>query len=405
MRAILCLLLGISLSTSTFAQSNSTCIANADWGIFITDYGYAETMVDLRQVGDLDFRGREYLSGEWANAVAYTKSSVVQGPLWLEPDFLFPDWSTNSNFSVTSAIAMVGTNASGQAIYESVISNGDLEITIRSEMLDTNTSQGIQQGMTAASESAVEPSSVSSQYVLQQTLTVKNISAVTLTDIKLFQMLHGLFALAAVYDDRVYSGFYESAGPLGLDASHHYDTTVMGDDDEFSSFVNPSSCLPVPISLNVPEPQVSHLDILTLHTAVQPAAYENGYYGDQGIGDNHVFGKPSTGVHLSIESGSLNNVDFFDPGDDDYPPYTGQTPTFGETHVGDVWVAGAQQHNLGSLAVGQSIAMDYLLSVRSITYDERVIEAVPLPAEFLLLLFLVMTFTHFYFVKQNKNAV
>ena len=66
------------------AQSNSQCVANPDWGIFVTDFGYADTMVDLRQLDTLDLRGREYLSGEWAQAVGYSKSAVNQGPIWLE---------------------------------------------------------------------------------------------------------------------------------------------------------------------------------------------------------------------------------------------------------------------------------------------------------------------------------
>lgn len=51
------------------------------------------------------------------------------------------------------------------------------------------------------------------------------------------------------------------------------------------------------------------------------------------------------GVHLSIESNSLNGTDSF------APPYQ--------------WVAGAEQWNLGSLQDGESASLSVVLSIRT----------------------------------------
>ncbi len=375
-----------------WAQSNNLCVASPDWGIFVTDYGYADTMVDLRTVHDLNLQGREYLSGEWANAIAYRKGAAEIDPLWLEPDFLFPDWTTNSNFSVVSAIQSVATNSDGFDIYRSVISNGDWEVTINTEVIDTQT--GLQQGMTSASAAAiVDPPVTSSRYVLSQQLVYRNTSGQTLDDVNIYQLLHSLAALVSLYDDRLYpsSGTSPTATVL-LDNAFRYDTTLIGKDSATSSFIDPSPCLSQPANLAIPEPGVFHYDKLSLQTRVQPMQFDSHYYGDQGIGDNHIFGKPSTGSHLHVEAGALNNLDFFDPGDIDYPNNPYFASTFGATDVGDLWVAGAQRHALGSIASGASVSFTYILSLHTQTVDLRpraVVPILPTPALALLALALL----------------
>jgi hypothetical protein len=86
---------------------------------------------------------------------------------------------------------------------------------------------------------------------------------------------------------------------------------------------------------------------------VAPSAFELGYYGIEGNGvDDHAFGKPSEGVHLSIE----NNWQT--------APYSARegTDSFTPPHR---WVSGAQRWNLGNLAAGQSVSFDVLLSIRT----------------------------------------
>lgn len=396
--------IAIFLSGIVSAQSNNICVANADWGIFITDFGYAETMVDLRIVDGVDLRGREYLSGEWGAAISYNKNALPVNPVWFEPNFLFPDWTTNSNFIVISPIMATTINATGQTVYESVIANNDLEIKIISEMIDTGDSTGIQQGLTPSSAASININAeASSQYIFKQSYEVKNISGLSITDIRIYQMLHGLQSLFSLYDDRFYPGTLTPNGPLGLDATHRYDTTLVGLDDNFSSFVDPSPCLFQPINLNIPAEGFSHTDILSLQSAVAPESIDSDYYGNQGAGDNHVFGKPSTGTHINIETALLNNSDFFDPGNTDYPPSITNTATFGSDDVADLWVAGAQQHNLGSLNNNDVTSHSYVLSVKSIMHDHRIGTNIPLPAWAYLVLALYFIKLHIKLRSQLKE--
>jgi hypothetical protein len=62
--------------------------------------------------------------------------------------------------------------------------------------------------------------------------------------------------------------------------------------------------------------------------------------------DNHSTGKPSAGVHLSVESDTFNNVDYFNPS-------------------GTGWVSGALRFDLGSLAVGSTSSITALLGIHT----------------------------------------
>jgi hypothetical protein len=75
-----------------------------------------------------------------------------------------------------------------------------------------------------------------------------------------------------------------------------------------------------------------------------PFGWEVGRYGVRGI-DNHAIGKPSTGVHLSIEAQTLNGLDAFAPGDE--------------------WVSGAQAFALGDLNPGATATFDVLFSLNT----------------------------------------
>ena len=117
-RQIACFLMALP---SLFAQGLT--IANPQWNITLTNFGYSDFLLDNTP----GFEGREYLSGEWGAAVGY---EVSGGPSvasqWLEPQFLYPDWPTNSTFTVVSALADAGLNADGLPIAQSVIANTHL---------------------------------------------------------------------------------------------------------------------------------------------------------------------------------------------------------------------------------------------------------------------------------------
>jgi hypothetical protein len=319
-RRLLLALTGAFLATSVQAQIPLT-LANPNWNITLTDFGYSDFLLDNTP----GFEGREYLSGEWGAAVAYSVGGTAVGPLWLEPKFLFPDWDTNSDFTVISPITETGLNADNLPVAESVVGNAHLRVTLRFEMLDTVT--GTPMGVTPATGAAAPRSFASNRYVLKQTATVQNISGAPITGLRFYQLLHGLSSQRGLYDDRAYAGAL---------AEYRYDTTLSGL-DPWSAAANTSSA--------------GFEDFIGFHASQAPSGREVGYYGVEGNGvDAHGLGKPSEGVHLSVEDdwahapfAALQGRDWFEP------PHR--------------WVSGAQRWDLGALAPGQSASLDVLLSV------------------------------------------
>ncbi len=141
---------------------------------------------------------------------------------------------------------------------------------------------------------------------------------------QLFQLLHGLNSQRGLFDNRAYSG------PL---SSFQYDTTLAGVDAWAAGA------------------GAGLEDFITFHAPSAPTAHEIGYYGIEGNGvDNHGVGKPTDGVHLSIEDNwqtapynARQGTDLFQP------------PTR--------WVGGAQRWELGNLAPNQSVSFDVVLSI------------------------------------------
>lgn len=301
------------------ARGQSLTLVNPNWEINLTDAGYSDYLGDLTP----GFEGREYLSGEWAAAVSYSVDGNTVAPTWLEPNFIYPDWTTNSNFSVVQGIAETGVNADGLPIAESIIENGDLRITLRFEMIDTIT--GTPMGTVKKSAGGSGASVRSNRYVLKQTYAIENIGEQTISDLQLFQFLHGLNSLAGVYDDRSY------AGPM---AEYRYDTTLNGTD---------------PYAIGASPDGVQ--DYIAFHSSVLPTAVELGAYGIEI--DNHGIGKPSDGVHLSVE----NNWN-----DEPYASRLG-TDAYAVGTNGAQWVAGAERWDLATLAPHASISADVLLSI------------------------------------------
>lgn len=294
-------------------------LANPNWNITLSDFGYSDYAIDNTP----GFEGREYLSGEWGAAVGYQKASGTVAPTWLEPNFLYPDWATNSNFHVVSPITVLGSNAGGLPIAQSVVANPDMEITLRFEMLDTIV--GTPMGIKPVSAAGTPASINSNRYVLKQTVTIRNISQGPLSNVQLFQLLHGINVQKGVYDNRGYTG------PL---SAYQFDTTLSGVDMTVAGNGGTSEGLE---------------DFIALHSQTAPSAFEIGRYGVEGV-DDHVVGKPSDGVHLSIENNWLTQPFSSRLGTDSFAP-------------GQYWVSGAQRWNLGSIAPGQSLSHDVILSL------------------------------------------
>ena len=315
------LLLDNLIASPLGSTGGSMMLANPNWNITLTDFGYSDYLLDNTP----GFEGREYLSGEWASAVAYTKDGVDVPPMWLDPNFLYPDWHTNSTFRVVQGIHLVGANLDGLPIAESIIANDDLEITLHFEMLDTVT--GTPMGIVAASGAGAGNSVNSNRYVLNESFRVRNISGAAITNVQLFQLLHGLISQRGVYDSRAY------AGKL---SQYRYDTTLAGND---VSAVGTGSS------------DAGLEDYIAFHAKVAPTAFEIGHYGIEGNGiDDHFNGKPSDGVHLSIEANWESAPYSTRQGRDNFAPT-------------DRWIAGGQRWELGNLAAGQASNFDILLSL------------------------------------------
>lgn len=306
------------------AAAQQLLLANPHWNITLSDYGYSDFMLDNTP----GFEGREYLSGEWAAAVSYQVSGrPVTTPQWLEPHFVFPDWTANSTFHVVAPLTQTGVNADGLPIAQSVIANSDVEVTLRYEMLDTIV--GTPMGITPASSIGVGKSISSDRYVLKQTCTIRNISGAGLSNLQLFQFLHGLISQRGVFDNRLHAGAF---------SEFRYDITQAGVDAAAIGGGSSTAGLE---------------DFIAFHASITPSALEIGYYGIEGNGvDDHAIGKPSEGVHLSVENNWQSAPYNARQGTDQFAP-------------SQRWVAGAQRWDLGALAAGQSASLDVLLTLRT----------------------------------------
>lgn len=309
----------VSPASST---GGSMQLANPNWNITLTDFGYSDFLLDNTP----GFEGREYLSGEWGSAMAYTRGNGNHvAPKWLEPNFMFPDWKTNSDFHVVQGIHIVGSNLDGLPIAQSVISNGDLEVTLRFEMVDTVT--GTPMGVKPASDGSAGLSVNSNRYVMNQTFTVKNVSGAQITNVQLFHLLHGFISQRGQYDNRSYPGKLPQ---------YQYDMTMSGVDAGAAGTQSSS------IGLE---------DLIGFHSKVAPSAFEIGHYGIEGNGiDDHSSGKPSDGVHLSIEDNWENAPYLARKNRDSFAP-------------ANRWISGAQRWEFGSIAAGQSVSFDIVLSL------------------------------------------
>ncbi|MFO1484110.1 MAG: putative Ig domain-containing protein [Verrucomicrobiaceae bacterium] len=303
------------------STGGSMLLANPNWNITLTDFGYSDFLLDNTP----GFEGREYLSGEWGSAVAYSRNGHQHAPTWFEPNFMFPDWRTNSDFHVVTGIHLVGSNLDGLPIAETVIANNDLEITMRFEMVDTVT--GTPMGVTPASSAAAAAPVTSNRYVMNETFTVKNISNTTIDNVQLFHLLHGFISQHGQYDNRTYTG------KLG---EYQYDMTMSGVDGGAAGAQSSA---------------VGLEDLIGFQSKIAPSAFEIGHYGIEGNGiDDHVSGKPSDGVHLSIEDNWQHAPFLARKNRDSFAP-------------ANRWVSGAQRWELGSLAPGQSASLDMVLSL------------------------------------------
>ena len=131
-----------------------------------------------------------------------------------------------------------------------------------------------------------------------------------------------------MYDNRTYAG---------KQSEYRYDVTLGGIDATTIGVSGSSS--------------TGLEDFIGFGSKVAPSAFEIGHYGIQGNGiDDHVIGKPSDGVHLSVENNWTSAPYNARQGTDYFAP-------------ANRWVAGAQRYEMGTLAAGQSVSIDVMLSI------------------------------------------
>lgn len=229
---------------------------------------------------------------------------------------------TNSSFSVTTALTdLSDPDSDSLPEWFSVISNGTVEVRIDLDMEDTTT--GTPMGKRGGQFV------LSNRYVLVQRYTVKNVSASSLTGIRLYQMMHAHPAnnetagVYVVYDSDLHAG---ALSAYRYDITHFSENT--GDPDGgVTGF--------------------SFSDHVGFSSTVAPGDWGLGHYR------GHASGKPPNtdvepdgdgdGIHYEVEGDTLENE-----------------VTFGPDEAG-----GAMRWELGTLAPNDDVQFDALLWVRS----------------------------------------
>src|SRR5262245_60407250 len=129
--ALLSLLIYVPMAAQGQLPSEGYPVNSPNWQMLVTDWGYADLALDGRP----GFQGREYLSGEWAAAIHYAGGSNPAGPVWFQGQWFYPDWMSNSNFTLETPFApgTPPTNASGLPVFQSTIKNKDVRVLITYE--------------------------------------------------------------------------------------------------------------------------------------------------------------------------------------------------------------------------------------------------------------------------------
>lgn len=285
--------------------------ASPHWSITMSDYGYSD-FIEYTAGAFPPGWIHEMISGEWGAAIAYDgiPLTLPERAMWLEPEWVYPNWTTNSNFTVIQPLDFPqDLDADGLPEGSSVIANADVEITISLDVQDTVSGTPMGEGTGSVA---------SSRYVLLTTYTIKNLRATTLTGVRFFQFLHGHPAndetsqVRAFYDTTTY------AGPL---QDFRYDVT------QFSTSSGAIDGSPTGCTFR---------DHIGFSTEIAPADFGLGPYRD------HVV-RPATGLHVDVEQDILGN----------------------QTTFGPDQVAGATRIDLGSIAAGATKSVRVLLSFRS----------------------------------------
>ena len=302
-----------AMFAGTCAPGNGFCTpspvvvyANPHWSIQLTSYGYSDFVIfQLPPYPRWDPRDplgpaplHEMFSGEWAFAISY--NGIV---IWLEPCFLYPDWLTNSNFTIEVPLSFT-TDTDGDGVLEgfSVINNGTVRITIEYdfELATDGTNYGTAMGLGALG-TMMKPYRLSDRWVLVQRFTVENISGATLNDVRLYGLAaphpaNTEYAGSDIaYDWTLHSvgGFQDYSWDLTAQATNSGLIDGFPTGSQFNDAVS--------YSLN------------TTAGAWDIDTYKGHQFGDDGITMDPVDAtnnglKPLVGTHCNIENRAMNNL-------------------------------------------------------------------------------------------------
>jgi hypothetical protein len=331
------------------------------WRMLMDDYGYSDNLL-ARKPHWLRRWPYYYwyfwdplLCGEWAAGVYYDQvqtPTISMGPnagqrqtQWLEPNFLYPNWATNSGFFVMTPIATWNRGHLPPGYLDtgySSVSDGQIQIDIDYYIWDDYTAMGRCFSWPWPWQSWVR----SDRYVLQQVYTVTNITTYDVDNLEFYQFLHshpGSHNVASWWGDwEVYDPFRKWQ-PWDPWDTYHYDITQWGRQYQYTwpwiwPFWNWWGYQYVGFSSDI-----------------QPNSFRSP--SPWGLGDyvGHTAGKPPRpGTHWDVEESNLN-------------PYGGPCtlyPLWGWWPIYGSEVAGAEAWYLDStLNPGESVTHDVLLSI------------------------------------------
>jgi len=286
--------------------------SSPDWYIVLSDYGYSDYLV--YSAGAFPPPSlHEMISGEWAAAIGYDDIPLAapEKTMWLEPDFIYPSWTSNSQFAVVEPVTPpIDLDGDGLPEGHSTIESADVRVRIEYDFHDTLTGTPI--GVGGGS------SVLSNRYVLIQRYVVTNLKPVALTNVRFYQFLHGH---PANNETGTVDAVYDAAFYPGASAEYRYDVT------QHSTSSGAVDGTPTGWTFE---------DHISFSSASAPDAHGLGHYRDHGL-------RPATGLHVAVEHDALG----------------------GEGSFGPDQVAGAARWKIASLAPGASFTFTVQLAVRS----------------------------------------
>ena len=300
------------LSSVLFLLSliNSTSIAAYPSASSLTlDCPYFYSTLDAAGYSDVIYWGgntinhphdfHEVLSGEWGSAIFYDNIASEPNATWLTDSFVFPGWTTNSDFQISASPSEwddPNNPVNGYDTGQSKIINAQVEVTIDYEIADLNAVLGL--GDDSWSPMGLKDANgtyghvKSDRYLLLQTYTIKNIKpSGNVTELRFYQLLHSHGAddygptVYASYSPANYSdplADYIPWNPVHEVGNFHYDFTQWNNLDEKET--------------------ADHVDWVGFSCTVEPDVFDVNFYE----GHNDGYPPPRPGTHWNVQERNLN---------------------------------------------------------------------------------------------------